>query len=191
MIIDIFDQATLLTSTVCLNHYNEPLLDKRIVKIAQMAKNCYFRNVFLHTNGDLLDYNIAAGLDGVLDRIAVTLYPGGREREEIQSLFQVTVVDFQPNIHVATHYSPSYDVALLAKQRKDNLCLEPDQRLIINHKGDYLFCCECLISKFDLGEFTNISLWDYWNGKRKILAEFLKYPGGRVWNDYCYTCPRK
>ena len=61
--------------SVCLSHYNEPLMDERISDIARMVRNYdQFSKVYFHSNGDLLNEDLASDLDGALDEIIFTLY---------------------------------------------------------------------------------------------------------------------
>lgn len=183
---------------VCLSHYNEPLMDERIAQIGQIVKSCgIFHPIFLNTNGDFITEDIAQGLDGVLDKIIVSLYmkePIKSERKAwIQSLFHKTHVDVNTNAeHFTTHYSPMPTLdALIETHRGDPCKTEPKLHLIINHRRQYLLCCDDVIGNFDLGTFPEIGIEDYWFGDKhtKILND-LDETGGRLLYSYCSTCPR-
>jgi molybdenum cofactor biosynthesis enzyme MoaA len=93
------------TGGVCLSHYNEPLLDDRLVQIAMLVKSYdMFSPIFLHTNGDKLHDVLAKGLDGFLDRIHISFYDeeGKEERAKwTKSLFRVTeVVNLTMSDHI-------------------------------------------------------------------------------------------
>lgn len=171
-----------------LSHFNEPLLDPRIVEIANMARSCGRFTVSLVTNGDLLTQELAARLDGVLHRIVVSLYDIGREALRVRKLwlnhvFRKTQVWIR-GVHVPAHFSPTIH------QHVDEPC-EHTQRVIINHRGDYLLCCEDMIGHFDLGRFPEVDLPSYWAGeKRKEVTTALSQPGGRHRYAYCESCPR-
>jgi len=186
------------TGGVCLSHYNEPLMDARIEEIARMVKSYgKFSPVFLNTNGDFLTKEIAEGLDGWLDKMLISLYmpePKRSERAEwIKSLFHKT--DAQPLIqsdHIATHFSPAFDVKKLAEEHIDNKCDEPQVRVVINSQRQYLLCCDDVIGNFDLGTFPEVSINDYWFGdKHQQIVKDLKVNGGRRKYPYCSTCPRR
>jgi hypothetical protein len=70
-------------------------------------------------------------------------------------------------------------------------CSEPQIRVIINHRRQYLLCCDDVIGNFDLGTFPETSIKDFWFGEyhMKILND-LKETGGRLRHPYCATCPR-
>jgi len=181
---------------VCLSHYNEPLLDDRIVQIAMLVKSYgMFRPIYLHTNGDFLDEFVAKGLDGFLDRIHISFYDKEGKEEKARwtnSLFKKTkVVNLTMSDHVPTHFSPKFDVEKLALKHQNKRCLEPQIRVIINHRREYLLCCDDVVGNFDLGTFPEISIKDFWFGEKRIkIMNDLDKEGGRLKYGYCKTCPR-
>lgn len=185
------------TGGVCLSHYNEPLMDKRISTIVEIAKSYgKFYPVFLNTNGDFLTDNLAWNLDRYLDRIIVTLYmddPIKSERKKwIESLFYNTEVQvITMSEHIPTHFSPKFNVKELAKKHIDHPCSEPQLRVIINHRQQYLLCCDDVIGNFDLGTFPELGIETFWFGKkRQQIMKDLMDIGGRRKYEYCSTCPR-
>jgi len=194
-----FDQCAEIgfSGSVCLSHYNEPLLDPRLPEIARLAKSYpQFKSVFFNTNGDLLTDGLARKLDGVVDKIIVSLYmeePIKSKRAELlKSLFKKT--DAQMNImsdHIATHFSPKFDVEKLANRNRSRACPEPKIRVIINHRRQFLLCCDDVVGNFDLGTFPETSIKEYWFGDKhtKIMND-LSNSNGRLNYKYCYTCPR-
>ena len=186
------------TGGVCLSHYNEPLMDARIFEIARMVKSYdQFSPIFLNTNGDFLTEELAQSLDGILDRIIVTLYmdePKKSERAEwINSLFRTTDVQaLTMSKHIATHFSPAFDVKWLAEQHIDHMCSEPQVRVVINHRQQFLLCCDDVVGNFDLGTFPETNIEEYWFGeKHQQIVNDLKERGGRRKHPYCSTCPRR
>lgn len=193
MIKGIFDQAVAagFRGYVILSHFNEPLLDPRIVDIAKMAKSYRRFYVRFVTNGDLLTQSLAGSLDGVLDEITISLYlPEGKERDErfkwFISLFGKTRVKITSGVHSVVHFHPSaWNV-----NRENDPCLRT-RRMIINHRGQYLLCCDDMLGHFDLGTFPELGLRDYWHSEKrlKIIRE-LEQAGGRMKYQYCAICPR-
>lgn len=186
----ILDQAAAISPTcrVILSHFNEPLLDPRIVDIAALAKSYGLFNVACVTNGDLLTPQLASNLDQYLDRIVVSLYlPTGQRRERakarIRSYFDRTRVQIKGH-HVVVHWHPQ------ARDKTYDPCTRLG-RLIINHRGDYLLCCDDMVGHFGLGRFPDISLRDYWSGDaRAKIIKTLSQVGGRREFSHCATCPR-
>ncbi|MHA2219745.1 MAG: radical SAM/SPASM domain-containing protein [Candidatus Hodarchaeales archaeon] len=185
------------TGGVCLSHYNEPLMDDRIVEIAKLVKSYnQFHPVFLNTNGDYLSKELAGALDGVLDRILVSLYmnePMKSQRAKLlKSFFNKTDAQMiTMSDHIATHFSPKFDVEALAKKHINHPCGEPRIRVIINHRRQFLLCCDDVIGNFDLGTFPETSIEEFWFGEKhmKIMND-LRHVGGRKKYSYCSTCPR-
>jgi organic radical activating enzyme len=181
---------------VCLSHYNEPLMDERLPEIAALVHSYGF-STFLNTNGDFITPELAKKLDGHLDKIIVSLYMGepvkSRRKKWIETLFhQTEMVVNTMSDHIATHFSPIFDVKSLAEQHLDNPCTDPRLHCIINHRGQYLLCCDDVIGNFDLGKFPDIGIEDYWFGeKHKTILENLISAGRRRLYDYCSTCPRQ
>ena len=180
---------------VCLSHYNEPLMDERLPMICELSKS-YFPTYF-HTNGDFLSEELARCLDGKVNKIIVSLYQEepikSKRAEWIRTLFHKSemVVNTQSD-HIATHFSPKFDVVALAKQNIDNPCIDPSLHCIINHRGQYLLCCDDVIGNFGFSTFPKMSIEDYWfGGKHSEMVESLLEQGGRRLYPYCSTCPRQ
>lgn len=194
------DQCTRIgfSGGVCLSHYNEPLLDERIVEIGRLVKSYgQFSRVFFNTNGDFITDELARELDGSVDRIIVSLYmkePIKSQRVKwIESLFHKTeIYTITQSDHIATHFSPAFDVKALSDTNKYLSCKdEPQTRVIINHRRQYLLCCDDVIGNFGLGTFPETSIEDFWFGEKrmKIISD-LENSGGRLKYAYCSTCPR-
>jgi hypothetical protein len=180
--------------SVCLSHYNEPLMDSRIPEIAKIAHAHFY--TYFNTNGDFLNEDLAQRLDGNIDKIIVTLYMDepikSKRAEWIKTLFHKTeaVVNTMSE-HIVTHFSPRPELQSLIEQNIGNLCMEPRLHCIINHRGQYLLCCDDMVGNFDLGRFPETSIEDYWFGdKHMSIYNTLKQQGGRKSFPYCTTCPR-
>ena len=193
----VLDQAWSLghRGTVCLSHYNEPLMDPRIATLVALAKGKGFNHVFFGSNADFLTEEIAHNLDGVIDYIGFSFYMKDPKRSErkkwVQSLFKKSKITMGDGDHMITHYSPNADVVQISKKYKENNCLRPQKRLIINHKGDMLMCCDDLTGHFDLGNVSNNTLEELWYSKKHqdyVIA--LTKKGGRCIHSHCLSCPR-
>jgi hypothetical protein len=183
------------TGDVCLSHFNEPLMDERIPRIAGVAKAYErFNRVFLNTNADFITEEMAAELDGNLDRMIVSLYMGEPVKSKraawIPTLFKKTEIVFTTAEHIPSHFSPAFPVKELAERYRDSNCLEPAMRVIINHRRQYLLCCEDVIGNFKLGYFPDIGLKEYWFGRHAEIQNTLANQGGRRWHPYCESCPK-
>lgn len=181
---------------VCLQHFNEPLEDPRIVEIGQMVKSFGFSHVFFCSNVDLMDDSLACDIDGVFDSVYVALYNRNEEQrllEESSLLkrFKKTRLHFTKGFHIPTHFSPSFNTESLIRANAMATCSEPFRRMVINHKGQMLLCCDDMIGNFNLGNFPDMSLEDLWYSDRhQDILISLKKPGGRMLYPYCKICPR-
>lgn len=198
VIFDALDQAVAMgfTGGVCLSHYNEPLMDERLPEIARRVREYgKFSRVFLNSNGDFMTEVLAAKLDGVLNRIIITLYMAEPMKSEraawLTTLFHGTELHLiTQSEHIPTHFSPKFDVKALATAHAGKRCLEPAIRVIINHRRQYLLCCDDMIGFFNLGTFPEIALADHWNGVHAAIQGRLAEAGGRAWHPHCLSCPR-
>lgn len=183
------------TGHVCLQHFNEPLLDERLAQLGMLAKSFGFANVFFCTNGDGLTEALAKELDGCFDEIVVALYmeePQRSEREAaIRRMFCKTKLQFTGGGHIPVHFSPLHDVGALAAKRMREPCHEPARRMIVDHRGKMLLCCDDLVGEFDLCSVQEKSIGDLWFGPRhKEIVKALSRADGRLTYPYCANCPR-
>jgi radical SAM protein with 4Fe4S-binding SPASM domain len=180
---------------VCLSHYNEPLMDPRIVELAQIVKDEGFPRTFFGSNGDHLTEELAKGLDGLVDHIGFSLYMEdpirSRRRTWIASLFKRTKVTIGDGDHMVTHFSPLSNVVKLGRQHSSNPCSRPLKRLIINHRGEMLMCCDDMVGNFGLGTIHESSVAELWNSERhQHYVNALMGSGGRKVHPHCLSCPR-
>lgn len=178
---------------VVLSHYNEPLMDERLPRIVQNIQvHPQLASVHINTNADLLTEEIALGLDGFLDFINVSLYmddPVRSERSEwIKTLFKKTKVHFKNGAHMPTHFSPAFDLDAMLPIAQEHIC--SPRRVIINHRRQYLLCCDDMIGNFNLGTFPEVGIEEYWHSRRAEIAQDLSRVGGRRQHSYCMTCPK-
>lgn len=181
--------------TVILSHFNEPLLDERLPQLATMVRLHGLR-VAIVTNGDYLTEELAGQLDGILNQITVSLYmdePLKSQRAAwIRSLFSNTKVEtLTQSTHLTTHFSPNSNRKQLISEAIDTTCTEPRIHCIINHRGQFLLCCEDVVGHFGLPTFPETSLEDYWYGaQHQSILSRLENPGGRRDYPYCTICPK-
>jgi hypothetical protein len=172
------------------------MMDDRLPEIARKVRAySELGRVFLNSNGDYLTEELASELDGILDRIIITLYmkdPIKSERANwMQSLFTKTRLDLvtEPH-HTPTHFTPAYDLQSLISIARGMSCAQPRVRVIINHRRQYLLCCDDVVGNFDLGTFPEIGIGEHWFGKHRKIGNILAVAGGRTDLPYCMSCPR-
>jgi len=185
---------------ICLSHYNEPLMDERIVELATIVKdmNCFSR-IFFCSNADFLTETLAKQLDGLINDIGFSFYMDDPVRSKrvtwVKSLFQKTRLDISlgdpMDAHMVTHYSPKDDVIQLGRRFANNPCTRPLQRMIVNHKGEMLLCCDDLTGNFSLGSIHDKTIEELWFSElHQNYVIQLMSPGGRNVHSHCLSCPR-
>lgn len=184
---------------VCLSHYDESLMDPRIVDIARMTKDMGFSHVYMGSNADFLTPELANKLDGLLDEIVFALYVPDtqydKRAEWIRSLFKKTVPRIRRGVHIITHYSPlvpDHTLNAITKAYKNNPCVwPPTNSMIINHKGEMMLCCDDMPGHFNLGDIYHATIEELWfSEKHQKLVLALAEPGGRAVHSHCLCCPR-
>ena len=185
--------AMQFTGEICLNHYNEPLMDDRLPGIAAAARKLVPGAVIsMHTNGDLMTAELAGRLDGVFHRIVYAAYSSQNRDEREQWMlrqFTATYIVLTRGEHMMTHFYPGAEER--AAEFIEHACFEPTRRLILNHKGEMLLCCSDVFGYFDLGRFPKRTLTQLWNDPKHIdMVLALMQPGGRKGYEHCRICPR-
>ena len=178
---------------VNLSHFNEPLLDERIPAIARLCRKMVPHcGITMFSNGDALTESLAAKLNGIVDQIVFALYDDatGNREEQIRDWFRATPVRFTGGVHIISHYhANSYRVAV---ENIELVCLDSIRRLIINHKGEMMMCCEDIPGHFDFGSFPERSLVELWNDPKhvEIVDTLLHCQAGRRRYALCRSCPK-
>lgn len=189
----------LLDEHVVLNHccrftpnvYNEPLMDPRIVDILQLVRSYRQEDgrprfiTSLVTNGELLTPELAQAINPLIDTACVALYLQGPERRNrrraIRAMLPGTKISFKGS-HVLTHYGP--DTTL----RRIPCTLS--SRILVNHRGQLLLCCEDMLGLFGLGSFPETTLLQCWTStKRDEIVRDVRVSNDRSKYPYCQTCP--
>ena len=198
MIVQAFEEATAMgfRGMLSLSHFNEPLQDPRLVEIVKLSKAYPFSMTVIHTNADFLTEEMARELDGPLTGMTVALYYDEPQKSPraawIQSLFKKTIVNLTGGVHMVSHFSPRPDLPQLIMGSQHNPCFEPTRRLILNHRGEMLLCCDDMIGHFDLGVFgPGTSLEQLWfSEKHQEMVLNLRQANSRQQYPHCASCPR-
>ena len=196
LVFSLIDQAEEMgfSNRVCLQHFNEPLLDERIAEFGRYAKG-RFSQVWLNTNGDTLTEGLASELDGSFDHLHVALYGSNKLQRSVKyrEWFKKTLITFSGGEHLVTHNSPDARLDILITSARGKPCgYESQARCIIGYDGKMMLCCDDIAASFDLGNARAVSLSELWFGDthREVL-EVLSHPGGRENYELCRNCPRE
>lgn len=195
----IIDQAVDMgfKGSVCLQHYNEPLLDDRLPELGEYVKSKpQIEGAYACSNMDLITEEMAAKLDGVFVSFDVALYMSEErqiEREKyLLGLFKKTDLRFTKGVHVVTHYSPFANTAECINAAQSMPCTHYNVMLIVAYDGTILHCCDDYAGHFGLGNVNTMSLKEIWESNvHRELVDTLSKPGGRLNYSYCAVCPRR
>lgn len=187
IIYNIIDQAEKMSfhGELGLQHYNEPLLDDRLIYFAEYAKKKnIFSKISICTNGDFLNNDKVQQLDGVVDEIIISA-------DIFSNIFKKTKIICIGSKHITTHFSKNKNLQQKIQNSKSKSCNLCYQTMYINYAGDMLLCCEDLVGIFDLGNIKTSSLEELWFSEKhqKILID-LKQQNSRKNYQYCLICPR-
>ncbi|MFT4825727.1 MAG: radical SAM protein with 4Fe4S-binding SPASM domain [Halioglobus sp.] len=208
-IIDLLDQAQALgfNGLVGFHHYSEPLLDKRIVDLAEAARERGMRP-YIHTNGDALKSNeaLCRSVQRAFDKIVVGLYDhqSDEESEQHKRDWKNRLPD--ANLHfsvigplgASAGYSMGIPRALVPSDSRVSVpdlaftnapCNRPLLRMIIRYNGDMAQCCEDTYSAFRLGNVEHQSLKELWFSSRHVESVQHLLRGDRNRYELCKKCP--
>lgn len=197
----VIDEAVALGfgGEVYLQHFNEPLLDPRILDFGAYARGKGLE-VGMCTNGDALTPDMVRRIDGVFSRLDVALYTDAGHDQAAQAeralalmqSFTKTAFWYTGGEHVTSHFSPRADRVALIERYEGTPCFLPWERAIIDHRGWMLLCCEDMPGHFNLGNVLDYPIEELWWGAEHLdILETLAQPGGRLYFNHCATCPRQ
>lgn len=173
----------------------EPLLDKRLSKWINTAKNsCPEAFTFIITNGDLLTYERAIELlNSGLDAIKVNTYDDTtfesvaevKERIPKELSKRILHLDYSKK----TDWTNRGGTVPFGGKRKDigTVCLRPFRQLYITTSGLVAQCCSDALNRYIMGNMQTQKLLEIWNGEpfQRVRNSLLGY--GEL-NDLCKVC---
>lgn len=161
-------------SSLALFSNNEPLMDKRFVEFAKIAKEKLPNaNHYIYTNGLLLTVDIFKKISKYLDLIIIDNY-----NDDLQIIPQIKLIDefckenpeYRKKINISMRLK---NQVLLSRggqspNRKRFVTLKtpcrlPFEQLIIRPDGKISLCCNDALGKMTLGDVSKDTLVDIWN----------------------------
>lgn len=173
--------------------YGEPLLDKRLPKLMQYAKEqCPLATIRINTNGDQLDEElfqklIVAGVD----HFVVTDYeekPQERLKQIAKKYPWGILLRHQDDLKKTNRAGGLFQIESRNRMEADP-CYRPLTQLVINWEGKVLLCCQDYYSDQCFGSIHENSIMDIWTSPS--FQEFrttLKKPNGRKQYKLCAGC---
>lgn len=153
------------------NMFNEPLLDKRLIKFIAYAKRKLSSiRIEINTNGDLLDLSLFYKLkkSGV-DFINVTQYDG-KINENIQRILDALNSREKKNFYAHTldiicNRAGTVKVNSNVKLPLRKFCRRPFYQLCINYEGKAVLCCNDYFGLVETGDLRKNSTSEIWRSK--------------------------
>lgn len=167
---------------VILSYYNEATLDERLPEFGRYAMDLGLRRVLFATNGDTMCEDLARKLDGNFHKISISLYEDNSvERQNwMRSLFTKTQLKFSHGMHFLL--APA-QVGEYSQFR----CFNVSRNVAINHRGDFLACCQEMVPHYNFGSIYEESVMALWK-KKEDMIRTLRTRGGREKYAYCAVC---
>lgn len=179
---------------------NEPLLDKRIAKIAGYAREALPKaRVYVTTNGILLTPEIYRALMPSVTSLTVDNYCTDfvfpPNIEEIIAISR-TDPDLERRTRVTMRYAKeiltsrgglSPNKARILPRTRPYGCLLPTKQAIIRPDGKLSLCCNDVMGQCTMGDLSEAGLVDIWNGEKyvKIREAIL---ASREHMEICRRC---
>lgn len=188
------------TGSLCLFSNNEPLLDKRIVELHQIARRFLPQSyIYLYTNGKLLTIEKYQKLMTCLDYIIIDNYSDDLTLIDPIKIINDFIINNTDNSYKERTRIQSFRKKAVrstrggqAKNRSNlfqrrSLCALPFSQLVIRPDGKLSLCCQDALGKYNLGNLAQQSILDAWNGEEywKIRNLILK---GVHEIDLCRFC---
>jgi len=175
--------------------YNEPLLDKRILKfIKYIRKNISSTHIYLNTNGDALTLTRWKNLRNAGLDVAKIFQYDGKINENIQKI--INELNGDEKSHFQAHIFNEKNInsrAGLVKSDRPKVpwqkpCYRPFYQLCIDYKGKVVLCCNDYFGKITIGDAGKESIKELW--ANKILKFYRKklLRGDRASLELCKLC---
>lgn len=181
------------TGGIILNFFNEPLMDKRLPElIAYVRDRLPSCPVNIFTNGDFLNVELYKMLvKSGMNTLFITQYQKGE-------MTNLVAIKKYRETHGSGNVELIHEQKLLISNRgglmnlPDNVatfkrCYVKFGRVMINHCGEIILCCQDYFSSVKLGDLNKERLMDVWNKPyyRKLRKEITK---GIYTLELCRKC---
>ena len=184
---------------------NEPLLDKRILELIEIAhKKCPHAKIKLYSNGVFLTNELLCNLfDAGLSFLRLNDYtmvqankPKKKEFYEIDSKLKtfnyylknkkkVKIYKYFPQINKLSNRSGLMEGVGIPTPL-NLFCNRPFEEMYINFKGEAIFCCNDWLYEERMGNISNNSLAKIWANKKYALLREQLQRNNRI--KICYEC---
>lgn len=169
--LSILDQLRDFDGVIHLYLFNEPLLDKRIVEMARLAKERTKAKVELQTNGSRLTKELAEELTPYATLVVNEYRPDNEVLNKVKSFEMkdnimkdnIILVERNPNATLTNRAGnvPGRPIVYL-----NNYCVRPFTQLYIAHDGRVVLCCQDWSFEEIMGDVTKNTIDEIWNGEK-------------------------
>jgi radical SAM protein with 4Fe4S-binding SPASM domain len=155
---------------------NEPVLDRRIVEMCRLAKERTRARVVLQTNGSRLTEEVC---DELTRHATVIVNDYTADNSVIarlktyRSARALILVDRRPDAVLSNRAGNVPDRPVV---KLDSFCVRPFEQLYIAHDGRVVLCCQDWSFEEVMGDATQSTLDEIWNGERyrQVRASLLR-----------------
>jgi radical SAM protein with 4Fe4S-binding SPASM domain len=192
--------------TIRYSGFVEPLLDKNIYKLINMARDYLPEsNIEMVTNGDPLNLDRLNKLfKSGLNRILISAYDGKKEAKKLEDLCLEANLSIEQYIVRHRYYSEDEDFGITLSNRsglmenaefkietlKEPLkkaCYIPAYTFFLDYQGDVLMCPHDWGKKLILGNLNQNKLLDIWFSKKSMSIRKMLNNSNRNFSP-CNVC---
>lgn len=174
LFLKIIDELKDFRGAIHLYLRNEPLLDKRIVDLARIARERTKASIKISTNGALLTKDLAQDLSKYCT-IIVNDYGNqvGERVREWADIKNMIVIPRGENVIMENRAGNLPDRPVV---KLDAFCVRPFEQLYVAFDGRVVICCQDWKLEEVLGNVAEDTLNNIWNGSRyrKLRAQLLR-----------------
>lgn len=176
---------------------NEPLLEKRILKILQFSRHhCPHAFLSFITNGDLLDASVYHDLrSSGLDALGVSIYDD-KTYEKVRRIRdeRLVMIDMRPlppgrleNRAGNVKRNPEF-FEVFQQRYANQSCGRPFSMMMLNPKGQVVLCCSDMYGDVIMGDVQEQRLEEIWNNELFHHYRTTLVEQGRKNLKLCSSC---
>lgn len=185
-------QCLRYSGSICLSGFSEPFLLPDLPRFLQRLRSVEQATIIINTNGDLLSPPLLEQIDPWVDRLAISLYDGPQQEQELRELvaksrFQVMQVEYRDRSSDLRFVNNRGGALPGSSRRVHSICYYPYYCMYLDYTGEVLFCPHNARKLNALGNLSGRSIGDIWEGKgfQEVRAAMSC---GRAALDACRDC---
>ncbi|MGM5481919.1 MAG: radical SAM/SPASM domain-containing protein [Nanobdellota archaeon] len=171
------------TGDITLTGFNEPLMDKRIIKIIKILREYLPKNkIIIYTNGDFLTKELYNRLSKIKVIFNITIH----SERKIPKFFNGRNCNLRKEISDNT-LSTRGGLVKVKNPEKKTFCIIPTLELTIDYKGNIKLCSDDYFSRYVFGNVKKDKIISVWRDPRfsKIRKDIRV---GKMELEICKKC---